>query len=187
MTQDLPFSRDTVELAPETATGMAVDPKMPKPQPTTIVTTAVRTAVQRGVDLTRAPVGRGHGSRWHRRRRLGRHGLSLTLGTEGLFVKPANGGGSLERLCLGLSGSGRAGEAGAVTARVGQVTGRVMLSGVSTIASCCKARYIERLIVRGVPSRQALFQRERALPEPSQWVSVWSLETLPAASLGAGM
>jgi len=33
--------------------------------------------VQRGVDLTGAPVGRGHGSRWHRRRRLGRHGISL--------------------------------------------------------------------------------------------------------------
>jgi hypothetical protein len=186
MTQDLPFTRDTVELAPGATTGMAVDPKIPKPQPTTIVTTAVRTAVQRGVNLTRAPAGRRHGSRWHQRRRLGRHGLSLTQGTEGLSVKPSNGWGLLERLRLGLRGSGRAGEAGAVTAHLGQVTGRVIVSGVSTIASCYKARYIERLILRGVPSRQAL-QRERALPEPSQWVSVWSLETLPAASLGAGM
>ncbi len=100
---------------------MAVDPKIPKPQPTTIVTTAVRTEVQRGVDLTGAPVGRGHGGRWHRRRRLGRHGISLTQGTEGLSVKPSNGWGSLERLRLGLRGSGRAGEAGAVTARLGQV------------------------------------------------------------------
>ena len=185
--RNVPFTRDTVELAPGATTGMAVDPKIPKPQPTTRVTTALRTAVQSGVNLRRAPVGRRQGSRWHQRRRLGRHDLSLTQGPEGLSVKPSNGWGSLERLRLGLRGSGRAGEAGAGTARVGQVTGRVIVSGVSTMASCDKARYIARLIVRGVPSRQAFFQRARALPEPSQWVSVWSLETLPAASLGAGM
>ena len=153
-----------MELTLETTTGRAVDPTIPTPQPITIVTTAVRTEAQRGVDLTGAPVGRGHGSRWHRRRRLGRHGISLTQGTEGLSVKPSHGWGSLERLRLGLRGSGRAGEAEAVTARVGQVTGRVIVSGVSTLASCYKARLIERLILRGVPSRQALFQRERALP-----------------------
>jgi hypothetical protein len=71
---------------------------------------------------------------------LGRHGISLTQGTEGLSVKPSNGWGLLERLRLGLRGSGRAGEAGAVTARLGQVTGRVIVSGVSTIARCYKAR-----------------------------------------------
>ena len=118
---------------------------------------------------------------------MGRHGLSLTQGTVGLSVKPSHGWGSLERLRLGLRGSGRASEAGAVPARVGQVTGRVIGSGVSTIARCYKAHYIERLMLRGVPSRQALCQRERVLPEPCQWVSVWSLETLPAASLQAGM
>ena len=42
---------------------------------------------------------------------MGRHGLALTQGTEGLSVKPSNGWGSLERSRLGLRGSGRAGEA----------------------------------------------------------------------------
>ena len=102
-------------------------------------------------------------------------------------MKPSHGWGALERVRLGLRGSGRAGEAEVVTARVGQVTGRRIVSGISTMASCDKARAIARLIVRGVPSRQALFQRAHTLPEPSQWVSVWSLETLPAAALGAGM
>ena len=99
-----------MELTLEATTGMAVDPKIPKPQPITIVTTAVRTEVQRGVDLTGAQVGRGHGSGWHRRRTLGRHGISLTQGTEGLSVKPSHGWGSLERLRLGERlGEGRRG------------------------------------------------------------------------------
>jgi hypothetical protein len=35
--RNLPFTRDTVELTPGAATGMAVDPMIPKPQPITIV------------------------------------------------------------------------------------------------------------------------------------------------------
>ena len=93
-----------MELAPGTTTGMTVGAQIAQTEPPPVITTGMRTKVQRGVDLTGAPVRRGHGVWWYRRRRLGRRGISLTQGTMRLVRQALEGlrrGGSF---ALGLDG-----------------------------------------------------------------------------------
>jgi hypothetical protein len=93
-----------VELTPGATIGMAVGPKITKPQPTTIVTIAVRTKVPGGVDLTGTPVRRRHrvGRDW--RRRLGMGGLSCTQGTVRLVRQAMKGFRLVGSFTVGLDG-----------------------------------------------------------------------------------
>ena len=69
-----------VQLTPGAATGMTVGPEIAKPQPASGVTTGMGTKVQGAINLTRAPVRRGHGVRRHWRRHFGRPRVSFTQG-----------------------------------------------------------------------------------------------------------
>ena len=71
----------------------------------------MRTEVLRGVNLTRASVGRGHGVRRHRRKRFGMRGISFTQGTMGLFRQALKRFGLVGAGALGLSWRGWGGRA----------------------------------------------------------------------------
>src|SRR5207247_11029459 len=81
----IPLTRSTVEPPPGATTGMTMGPEIATPQPASVVTTGLRTNMPAGVDLTRTPVRRGPGVRWHRQRSLGRRVLSLTSGAARLM------------------------------------------------------------------------------------------------------
>jgi len=85
---------------------MTVGSEITKPKPASVITTGMRTKVSRGVDLTGAPVRRGHGVRWHRKRRLGRRGIALTQGTLRLVRQPLEGFGLMRTWLLGFEGLG---------------------------------------------------------------------------------
>src|SRR5215470_2873376 len=82
--QKVPFTGGTLQLAPQTATRMAVGPQVAQPQPATIATAGMGTEVLRGVHRAGTPVGWGPrlGGHWRRRLRMG--GFSFTQGTRGL-------------------------------------------------------------------------------------------------------
>src|SRR5262249_6734086 len=101
--QKVPLTRGTVELTPGAATGMTVGPEIATPAPASVLTTGMRTKVQRGVDCTGASVGRCHGVGRYRRGRLGMRGLSLTQGTRGLVRQPLKGFGLVGAVALGLA------------------------------------------------------------------------------------
>src|SRR5712691_12881413 len=73
--QNVAVTRATVQLAPQAAAGMAVGAEVIKPYPALIVTAGMRAEVLRGVDGTRASLGRRHGvgSSW--RLQLGMVGI----------------------------------------------------------------------------------------------------------------
>src|SRR6266566_5114998 len=74
----------------------SVGAEIAQPQPAAIVTAVVGTKMHRGLNDTRASVGRRHRIRSHGRPVLGMGCLVLTQDTGGLWVRPANGLGSLE-------------------------------------------------------------------------------------------
>src|SRR4030095_14471827 len=116
--QKVPLTRGTVELPPGATTGMPVGAQIAQTEPSPVITTGMRTKVPGGVDLTRTSVRRGHGGRWHRRRRLGCAVSRSHRAQGGFCVRPSKGLDSLERGRLGLTGSGSAGASGAVTTRL---------------------------------------------------------------------
>src|SRR5712691_575640 len=65
------LTRATIQLAPRAAAGMAIRAEVAEPEPAAIVTAGMGAEVPRGVDGTRASLGRRHGvgSSW--RLRLG--------------------------------------------------------------------------------------------------------------------
>src|SRR5262245_36289755 len=65
--QKVAVARSAMELAPGTTTGMTVGAQIAQTEPPPVITTGMRTKVQRGVNLTGAPVRRGHGGWWYRR------------------------------------------------------------------------------------------------------------------------
>jgi hypothetical protein len=84
MLRKVAIAGGTVELAPGATTGMAVGAEIAQPQPAAIVTAVVGTKLHRGLNDTRASVGRRHRIRSHRRPGLGMCCLVLTQGTGGL-------------------------------------------------------------------------------------------------------
>ena len=78
------LARRAVELAPGAAAGMAIGAQIAQPELASVVPTGMRTKMPRGIDLTGAPVRRGHGVGRYRKRRLGMGGIVLTPGTVGL-------------------------------------------------------------------------------------------------------
>jgi hypothetical protein len=85
---------------------MTVGAQIAQTEPPPVITTGMRTKVQRGVDLTGAPVRRGHGVWWYRRRCLGRRGISLTQGTMRLVRQALEGFRRVEAVGLGFEGLG---------------------------------------------------------------------------------
>jgi len=93
-------------LTPGATTGMAVGTEIAKPEPAPIVTSAVRTKVPGGVDLTGPPVRRGHGVGRYWRGRWGMCGLSLTQGTLRLVRQSLKGCGLGGAVALRFEGLG---------------------------------------------------------------------------------
>jgi hypothetical protein len=75
---------------------MAIGAQMAQTEPAAVVTTGMRTTMPGGIDLTGAPVRRGHGVGWYR----GRCGVSLTQGTMRLLGQPLEGFGRIGALTL---------------------------------------------------------------------------------------
>src|SRR5262245_66151951 len=78
MLRKIPLARGALELPPGATVGMAIGAQIAPPEPAAIATARVGAKVLRGVDLTGTPVGWGHGIGWHRSRRIGLCGVSLT-------------------------------------------------------------------------------------------------------------
>jgi hypothetical protein len=92
--QKIPLARRTVELTPGAAAGMAIGAQIAQTEPASVVTTGMRTKMQRGIDLTgpRRVVAIGSGGTGG-----GAWGWAASRSHRaqwGLCVRPANGLGS---------------------------------------------------------------------------------------------
>src|SRR5262249_46308657 len=82
---EIALASRAVELPPGATTRMPVGTQVPQAQPPSIGTAGMRTEVRRGVDLTRAPRGRGHRIGRHRGRWGRQGGIGFTGSTEGFM------------------------------------------------------------------------------------------------------
>ena len=98
------LARRAVELAPGAAARMAMGAQIAQTAPASVVTTGMRTAMARGIDLTGPPIRWGHGIGRHRRRRVGRHGVAFTQGAMGLVRQALEGFGLVGAVACGLKG-----------------------------------------------------------------------------------
>ena len=81
---EIALARRAGALPPGATTRMPVGTQVPQAQPTSIGTAGMRTEVLRGVDLTRAPMGRGHRIGRPRGRWWRQGGIVFTGSTAGL-------------------------------------------------------------------------------------------------------
>src|SRR5262249_13090925 len=79
------FTGSAVELAPETATRMAVGTEIAQPEPAVIATAHMGTEVLGGIDRARASMRRRHWVGAHSRGRLGRRDILRTQGAARLL------------------------------------------------------------------------------------------------------
>ena len=105
--QKVAVTDDAQQLAPGTATGMAVGTEVTQPEPAAIATVRVRAEVGRGVDLTTASARQDDAWWWSGGGARGRGSVACAQASQGgLWVSPAKGWGSRVRLGRGGGGFG---------------------------------------------------------------------------------
>ena len=95
---EIAITARAIQLAPRSTARMTIGTEIPQSHPALIGTVRMRAEMLRGIHLARSS-SRGDHAGWPATGRLGCVLVGLLTGsTEGLRVRPGNGGGSLERL-----------------------------------------------------------------------------------------
>ena len=104
--QQIAAAQRAVKLTPGAAAGMAIGTPVAQPQPAVIVTAFMGAKVQRGINHTGAPVGRGHGVGASWRLRLRVVGIVFTRGAMRSLRQTLEGFGFVGPFGLALRGHG---------------------------------------------------------------------------------